>query len=355
MRLALGWAIGVCAVMAAFLGWLVTFSDRAHFYRYTIELPIELLHTRLAWDQPSGYESRWGWLAFLVSGPTRQSYAQLQPAIIRLLHITCTVIGLVQLYRWWRCPILPSNPNQTPGRPLLARPVMLIALPLLHTTFIHLTLNESENGLPFIGLLIGLLVITLLEGTYNAAERAARLVIATLVALLVISNGASAAWSRLVHQGTRTTEYQPLAAPPSLSGLLLPTHSAPGRPSLSEFQELVATLTARRTNFFVFPELTLLYGALGTTPPQPLLWFHPGVTLPISSDPKLEQDIVDALAHAEVETVVLQKGVLPPVKRQLGFFPLLAQRLRNDYPEAQELRGFTLLHRTPQKRDPGMP
>ena len=39
-------------------------------------------------------------------------------------------------------------------------------------------------------------------------------------------------------------------------------------------------LKAKNRNFFIFPDFTIFYALLDLTSPQPILWFHKGLTLP---------------------------------------------------------------------------
>ena len=41
-----------------------------------------------------------------------------------------------------------------------------------------------------------------------------------------------------------------------------------------DLEALVRFLTREGKPFFIYPDFTFLYGAVGVTPPQPLLWFR---------------------------------------------------------------------------------
>ena len=122
--------------------------------------------------------------------------------------------------------------------------------------------------------------------------------------------GIRAAWIRSVHdifRGATFTEHSPSA------GL---EHLKWGNPTVvngaeftfDDMSHVIARLKQEGKPFFVFPEFTILYGLVGATSPQPLLWFHKGLTYPSVYDERLDRWIVDSLIRHDVQFFVLQES-----------------------------------------------
>jgi len=102
---------------------------------------------------------------------------------------------------------------------------------------------------------------------------------------------------------------------------------------------------AQRGRFFVFPEFTLLYGVLGAPSPQPLLWFHPGLTYPHGGDPALERRVVESLDANKVDTVVIQQRSWFGTEKILTDFPKLQHWLDSQFEQAGSIGMFELYER----------
>lgn len=158
--------------------------------------------------------------------------------------------------------------------------------------------------------------------------------------------GMRASWNRSVHdifRGAVFTDYLPV---PGLE------HLKWGKPTIVqdvEFRDddmtrLVSLLEQESRPFFVFPEFTLLYGLVGAPSPQPLLWFHKGLTYPQEYDEDLDRWIVDSLVRENVQLVVLQESWhFKSELCALTHFPLLDAYIREQFVPDQQLGSFTVL------------
>src|SRR5262249_43378561 len=66
----------------------------------------------------------------------------------------------------------------------------------------------------------------------------------------------------------------------------------------SDFAEVVHYLTAHRGNFFLIGDSSILYALTGRPSVSPVLWFHPGQTLPLQDSrhfPAFEERLLTAL------------------------------------------------------------
>jgi hypothetical protein len=106
------------------------------------------------------------------------------------------------------------------------------------------------------------------------------------------------------HHSTFTEQFRE----PALRGLRWgdPTRVGEKPVTANDLRELMADLRARGGNFFTFPDFTFLYAALDVPSPQPLLWFHPGLTYPVQYTPEIDRRVVAALHKQDVRTIVLE-------------------------------------------------
>lgn len=195
-------------------------------------------------------------------------------------------------------------------------------------------------------------------GLWRAARTAVVLAVGG-AGLLLALRGVEAAWSREGHEGVAEARAYGEVEVPGLEpmrwaeGTLVtgpPSDPAegPGLVRRSELRTLVRTLRERPGNLFVFPDWTVLYGLLGKPSPQPLLWFHPGLTYPAEPGPvrdSLDRAIVDALAAHRVTTVVIERASWMGTGDRLADFPALAAYLERCFaPERRiglfEVRGL---------------
>jgi len=236
--------------------------------------------------------------------------------------------------------------------------------------------NQPEISLPFAGLLVALggrlawgLARSAGEAPSQTGERLIVVAVAAGVVLLV-ATGVHTALSRRVHDvfppGTRFS--RPLAVA-GLEPLRWgePTRLWAGgdendhRPAgegktvnvqPAHLEELVRRLRQDGEPFFVFPDWTLLYGVVGVPSPQPLLWFHPGLTYPQGGASDLERWIVGELERHGVATVVLEEVSWLGTERRLDDFPLLRTWIRRCFAERERLGLFRWLERRPECGSP---
>lgn len=183
--------------------------------------------------------------------------------------------------------------------------------------------------------------------------------------------GASVAAFRLVHESfPRAAGYPHLCAAvgagrfeaafsaPALAGLRWGAPTVVGRTNVpaEEVEALVTLLRERGEPFFVFPDFTFLYAAAEVPSPQPVLWFHKGLTYPACYCEALDAAVVASLRRHGVETVVLESDAHLDVQARLDDFPLLRRYIETEF--AYETRlGFFVLRRAlpPSERRPYAP
>jgi hypothetical protein len=113
----------------------------------------------------------------------------------------------------------------------------------------------------------------------------------------------------------------------------------------ADLAALVAFLRERDEAFFVFPDFTILYALVGQEPPQPLLWFHRGLTYPEARDAALDRRIVAEIERRGVRTVVVERASWLGTKARLGDFPELRRLLDGRFTPVRRFGLFEVLER----------
>jgi len=104
-------------------------------------------------------------------------------------------------------------------------------------------------------------------------------------------------------------------------------------------------LEEEQVNFFIYTDFTFFYGLLGVPSPQPLVWFHSGLTYLPQDRPVLSDWMVDDLKKHDVKIVVLE-GVSDyksddPVYL-FGDFPRMQSYIKEGFFEEREIGPFII-------------
>ena len=299
--LLLRFAAGLAACGALFMLWLLVFSEPAAFVRHFLALP-------------------------LAEGARRVGSAQFQAGMLHDLKSSLATLALVLLGPFLSLAGLACHAlvRALPPRALLGFRVSL-SLALVQWGFIRVTSNLPDNAFGMAGLASVLALLAALECVPPFPRRgllASALV--ALVALPLAGAGRALARSRVVHDYWFPIHYR--NAP--VSRALAPARwSAPADDPrairVEDVDALVDYLRARATPFFAFPDFVALYGLAGAMPPQPLVWFHQGLTYPTQYDPALDRRVVEALERHGVRLVVIERVSFMGTERRLKHFPLL--------------------------------
>lgn len=143
---------------------------------------------------------------------------------------------------------------------------------------------------------------------------------------------------------------------PALRGLRWgePTKVGEKHVTASDLRELMAHLRDRGGNFFTFPDFTFLYAALNRPSPQPLLWFHPGLTYPVEYTPEIDRRVVAALDDNQVRTIVLEGDNFFGTT-QLDNFPELRIFIEQQFDFDRRIGIFSVYHRGMNRGSTGRP
>jgi len=338
VREGLWWGAGFAGAAAVFALWLFGVSDPAAFQHHVFAIPAQTGAERLGRDVR-------GLLLTLLTGAG--------PDFLRLPLLATSGLALAVLLRprWFAAT----------ARPRLVAAALCVGLALAQDLFVSTTFNAYENGLPFAGV-----VFALGAGLLLATPRAARLaplitVCAFAAAGYIVWRGARLSLERQVHDVFAGASFPRELAIERLAGLrwasptpLREFGDPPERGRdvrAEELESLVALLAERDANFFVFPDFTFLYGVLGRPSPQPLLFFHRGVSYATDYEPSLDRNIVEGLRANDVAIVVLERVSWFGTQSRLDDFPLLAAFLAQDFRKTREIGIFEIYERVGAARE----
>jgi hypothetical protein len=183
--------------------------------------------------------------------------------------------------------------------------------------------NEVENALPYLGLIYGLALGFAVEVFWQTgrapaspAAKSARKLLYVYAGAIVLAHplyyGFLAASHRTVQQFTLNTSFDHPVGISGLSRLKWGEPTVIGRRSgaklsRTDFERLNTWLSATDSNFFVFPDSTMLYGLHHRISPQPWLYFSPGHSFLRKDFPVVDAAVVRSLRRNNVEVVLLEK------------------------------------------------
>ncbi|MFN0054069.1 MAG: ArnT family glycosyltransferase [Planctomycetales bacterium] len=191
--------------------------------------------------------------------------------------------------------------------------------------------------------------------SWNPRRQTLARTLLTLAIAACAIQGMRIAWSRNVHDiFSRKTHFGDRTNIPGLTQLRWgqPTPVKSVTIEEQEVAQLVELLREEQKPFFVFPDFTILYGLLGQPSPQPLLWFHKGLTYPEEYDETLDRWIVESLKARNVELVVLQEDSWFGTSAELlDDFPRLYQMIDEEFELLKVIGSFEVRKRAAGARD----
>jgi hypothetical protein len=333
-------AAGICVSMAAFLAWLYSSSDVDTFRRYFIEVPSALGRERLS--------------AFIENGlglvrPYFGGRGPISVNIVTLLSLAIGVFAAVRARRAWRA-------DGSRRRMMLC--VISVWCVVFQHLFLNTTLNQPENGFGFIGIICAAGFGLALEMTGLGelrkprsgkidAPRSRRIRLAAMAAVIVLTayasfSGIRASMTRKVQDIFQDARFKHPMPVEKLKPLRwgLPTRMGAFEISEEEVVNLYRFLRSRNERFFIFPDFTLFYGLLDVPSPQPVLWFHEGVTYSGSGNNALDSRVTQELAGNDVRIFIIERVSWFNTGRRLDDFPQLKSYLRAEFGKIGEIGTF---------------
>jgi len=334
---------GFTASLALFLIWVLTKANIDIFLRHYIEIPFSLGVNRL-----QGTERISGFLFNNFLGPTAKN------AAVLISFFAAVFMFILYLHN--------KKSTNDIRWPFLGC-MVCIYLVLFQYIFCISTLNQPENGQPFLGIILTLGIGQLFyfsdkttlkpkNEKYDRNWLKKNVVKNSLISgivlltLFVARDGVKVSLDRTVHDIFTQSKFPEYCRIEKLKNLKWgqPT-KYPHRPQNTEIKEedliglyefLDKKVKKKGKRFFIFPDFTVFYGLLDIPSPQPVAWFHRDLTYARNSNSSVDKWIVDSLEKNMVEFVVLEK---------VSWFGNLEENL-NDFPQ---LRNYSENYRRIRK------
>lgn len=266
----------VCVLLV--FGLSVILSD--DFWYTMVRLPTELASTRLDDNESLGF--KW-WRAFYLRPFQVLSKQNFTLSIVHLLPIVFIPLLLfVQRsnetarvnYRWH-----------------LSILTVMLGLHLASSQFVDITSNQRENGIPFVFVCVGLALVWLQSEEVQRVVRGRFSKITHGTALFAIGVICIMTWdafqfNQRVNE-TRKVLDSEFNSTVGTIGMIKGTgldglqYNGPYGTGLLRPDSLILFLRQHSDErFLLFGDMAILNGLTGNRPISPVLWFHPGLTLP---------------------------------------------------------------------------
>jgi hypothetical protein len=251
-------------------------------------------------------------------------------------------------------------------------PLFLAQLMLLICfLFVILTNNQRENGVPLIFISLGLTHLFLQRvwgqtRDQNPRVRSLRQGLALiLMSCLLVANSLWCAWSfdrqvnatRMVHDFIYKKESNkgPKQEMPGALSFLVWGAPRSYRGTPEHFLRIVDYFQSHAGNFFLLGDSSVLYALTGRPSVNPVLWFHPGQTLPSAGSPQFSafQDrLMEALRKYRVRYIITEASRAAPnnftwSKVNLAYFPALDELVQKRGHELEHFGPFTIIALSP--------
>ena len=324
----LGWLVG----LVSFASWLHFRSNFSLFFTHFFEIPAQEVRVfRLP-------ESLLEWTKLIFVGEA--------PIAIIILSLFSSLIAISLIFQ---------SRHTKPSRHRLIAAILAPSLLLYHNIYLITSNNQPENALPFIGIISAIGFGLLLPNKEHSAtssnqstKTAMRLKLVTagifaLLIALVSLDGLHVSYSRQVHNIFSKSVFGHPLKSERLAALSWAVPTRVGNLITAEdINNIVNYLETEGENFFVFPDFTILYGIVGAPSPQPMLWFHSGLTYSKTYDPSLDAWIVKELQENQVGIIIIEEQSWFHSERTLGDFPQLSSFINDNFVYLQRFGNFLI-------------
>ena len=228
--------------------------------------------------------------------------------------------------------------------------------------FVIMTNNQGENGVPFIFISLGLTHIFLLNvfrhdsGARSQIPFWRQRSVVILISFILCSGALWCAWNfdrqvnatRMVHDLIYTAEDGKVPQqkmPNALSFLVWKTPASySGQPK--DFVRLIDFFQHHDGNFYLLGDSSILYALTDRPSVNPVLWFHPGQTMPHPDSPyfpAFQNRLMAALKKYDVRYIVLEESWS---QIKLTYFPALHELVIKKGCERERFGPFTIIELT---------
>lgn len=337
----LNFLAGFAISLLLFSLWLFLKSDIHNFYLYTANIPSVYGIGRLVRGR-SGFTLI---KELVINGTWLKSKTAL--AAIGINAILGSIVYLA--YRKFSLVKDALKSCLLPG-------VIFIYLINYQHLFIRTSNNSNFNGLAFIGVIFSLgigLLFTLFNFVLAKIKPApviqktlkvGGIIVTCLLTIFLTSYGRDISLGRYVHAKFSRLNYPHYFTVNKLESLRWgqPMKIKKNEVRAADIVSLLEYLKSKRTNFFIFPDFTIFYGLTGVPSPQPVLWFHKGLTYPEKYDQKLDNWVVDDLRKNKVGIIVIEEASYLDTGPRLRDFKLLKAYLKENFKQVKQIGIFSI-------------
>lgn len=330
--------IGFLTCVLLFCLHLVLFSNFGNFWKFAIVLPLKTGFERLV---PKG-------LLFILS---RLSPLSLLPinGFFLLLSISFLIFYLYNFK------------NIKDRNDLFVASLVCSYLIIFQYLFSFTTKNQPEMGIPFTGLIFAMgvgITFSIIEEVKIKVFREGKelrlpskkfikailLIFFIVYGIFMASKGVKVSLNRKAHDIFENSVFENSFSIKELERMKW------GKPTIikgceikkDEIENLILFLKEEKKNFFIFPDFTIFYGLLNSSSPQPLLWFHKGLTYPSIYDKSLDEWIVKDLKKKKVEILIFEECSWFGTFETLNSFPILKTFIEESFKETKRIGIFII-------------
>jgi hypothetical protein len=233
--------------------------------------------------------------------------------------------------------------------------------------FVILTKNQRENGVPLIFVSLGLTHLFLQgvwgQDRYNdpTVRSLGQRSVSFLVSFILVGSSLWCAWNfdrkvnatRMVHDFIYKKEANegPKQEKPGALSFLVWGVPKSYRGTPEHFLRIVDFFQRNNGNFFLLGDSSILYALTGRPSVNPVLWFHPGETLPLPGSPlfpAFQDRLMEALRKYRIRYIVTEVSRVAPYRStwsmvNLAYFPALDELVQKKGHELEHFGPFTII------------
>ncbi|MDI6782354.1 MAG: glycosyltransferase family 39 protein [bacterium] len=344
---------GFIGSLIVFLQWLLLRSDIENFLKYFIDIPTDIGFRRLIGDE-IWFGDKFGLINTFSGGNCCPLPIHILPICIKLASLIPFFIAIAMLI----LSISNFEKIRDTWKQTFISCIICIYLVGFQYLFIHSTFNQAENGVPFIGIILAIgtglffysannISLTIQIPEQKLLLPSKRLVKITLagvicwIALYVGIYGIKVSLTREIHEFKDSIFTESLYVK-GLKDLKWgnPTKIGMANIKRDEIVNLFIYLKKDGKNFFIFPDFTIFYAMLNVPSPQPVLWFHKGLTYPELYDPSLDKWVVKNLKKNMVETIILEEASWFGTTNRLDDFPMVRHYVSKNFSKVEQIGMF---------------
>lgn len=330
---------GFLVSLLLFSLYLILFSDPGNFLKHAVILPLKAGMERFF---PKG-------LLFILRriGPI---YFLPANGLFFLLSISFLILYFYN-----------SQNIRDKGKNVFVASILCAYLIISQSIFNLTANNQPEMGIPFTGIIFSVgigIILSILEvmkikifhGENELKLPSKRLVKTLFIIFLFISGtlmaikGGKVSLNREAHDIFEKSVFKDKFSVEDLKGLKWgePTVIKGCEVKAEDIENIIHFLRRKRRNFFVFPDFTIFYGLLNSPPPQPILWFHKGLTYPSTYDRALDERVVKDLKRRNVEILVFEECSWFGTPERLDSFQLLKSFINENFKVTRKIGIFII-------------